>query len=507
MGDPAMTSLVTKVRNVRSRQQWVWLWHSSSLGLFVGGLAACSMAFVKRLEPELFSWTWVACATLMATAIGAIVALIRFKSLHGAARDIDKDCELKDRVVTSLDFQRSVQHGKELTPVQKLQLEDAEAHAANIDVTKVAPIRTPRSFVPALMVNACAAVILLVPIQSELPIAPPVVNEVVNRQADKVTESLEELRAIQEEQKDPELEKLLQELQSVLKEMKEPGVDPKEAMAKLSEMEASLMEMQTQLKDTDSMAKMESVGQALALSPEMAQAGNALAKGDMEKAAEQLAKLEMPDMDRQTEKAILEKLEQAKSQQDKNNASSQKKAESNIDKAAEQMAQGLSQGNRSKFSDGAKGLSGEAKKMANKKKLSDLLKKQCQCLSECKSECEGECQSQSEAKSNKPGNKAGKAAGDKTPGDKTMALAANQKMNLKGQESGQGESDIETEKSDPQEEETLRAYREQIEKFESLSESALESESIPMGHRQTIRKYFELIRPSSSEVDQVKEKQ
>jgi hypothetical protein len=88
-----------------------------------------------------------------------------------------------------------------------------------------------------------------------------------------------------------------------------------------------------------------------------------------------------------------------------------------------------------------------------------------------------------------------------------MALAANQKMNLKGQESGQGESDIETEKSDPQEEETLRAYREQIEKFESLSESALESESIPMGHRQTIRKYFELIRPSNSEVDQVKEKQ
>jgi hypothetical protein len=238
----------------------------------------------------------------------------------------------------------------------------------------------------------------------------------------------------------------------------------------------------------------------------MAQAGNALAKGEMEKAAEQLAKLEMPELDRQTEKAMLEKLEQAKSQPNKSDGASQKKPENNVDKAAEQMSQGLTQGNRSKFSEGAKGLSGEAKKLSNKKKLSDLLKKQSQCLSECKSECEGECQSQSESKSNKPGNKAGKSSGDKTPGDKTQQLAAKQQMKIKGQETGQGQSDIETEKSNPQEEESLRAYREQAEKFESLSESALETESIPMGHRQTIRKYFESIRPSSEQVDQVKDK-
>jgi len=150
----------------------------------------------------------------------------------------------------------------------------------------------------------------------------------------------------------------LQELQSVLQEMKEPGVDPKEAMAKLSEMESALMDMQTQLKDPESLSQMEKVGEALALSPAMAQAGNALAKGEMDKAAEQLAKLEMPELDRQTEKAMLEKLEQAKSQQNKNESVTQKKPENNIDKAAEQMCQGVSQGNRSKFSEGAKGLSG-----------------------------------------------------------------------------------------------------------------------------------------------------
>jgi hypothetical protein len=501
-----MSELVSKVRGVRKRQQLVWLWQAASLGLLLGGTVACGLAITKRLQGDLFPSTWVAISSLIGLSVGVIVALIRFQSLHAAAREIDRACDLKDRVVTALDFQGRSRLGHALTPVQELQLQDAEDHARTIDPIQVAPVRVPRSFVSALAVNLCAAAILLVPVRNETSLATPVINEVVNRQAGKVQENLQELRTIQEEQKDPELEKLLQELQSVLQEMKEPGVDPKEAMAKLSEMESALMDMQTQLKDPESLAQMEKVGEALALSPAMAQAGNALAKGEMEKAAEQLAKLEMPELDRQTEKAMLEKLEQAKSQPNKSDGASQKKPENNVDKAAEQMSQGLTQGNRSKFSEGAKGLSGEAKKLSNKKKLSDLLKKQSQCLSECKSECEGECQSQSESKSNKPGNKAGKSSGDKTPGDKTQQLAAKQQMKIKGQETGQGQSDIETEKSNPQEEESLRAYREQAEKFESLSESALETESIPMGHRQTIRKYFESIRPSSEQVDQVKDK-
>ena len=36
-----------------------------------------------------------------------------------------------------------------------------------------------------------------------------------------------------------------------------------------------------------------------------------MAKGDMEKAAEELEKLEMPELDRKTEKSITEKLQQA----------------------------------------------------------------------------------------------------------------------------------------------------------------------------------------------------
>ncbi|MCY2976527.1 MAG: hypothetical protein NTW52_17870 [Planctomycetota bacterium] len=45
----------------------------------------------------------------------------------------------------------------------------------------------------------------------------------------------------------------------------------------------------------------------------------------------------------------------------------------------------------------------------------------------------------------------------------------------------------------------MREYRQKASEYEALSESVLASESIPLGQRQTIRKYFESIRPSSNE--------
>ena len=105
----------------------------------------------------------------------------------------------------------------------------------------------------------------------------------------------------------------------------------------------------------------------------------------------------------------------------------------------------------------------------------------------------------------KGGNKAGFAASGNEAGDKTAKLKTQPQMNLKGQESSLGDVDIETEESDEQQQAAVRAYREKAEEYEALSESVLESEWIPLGHRQTIRKYFEMIRPNGTETDAVNE--
>ena len=38
-----------------------------------------------------------------------------------------------------------------------------------------------------------------------------------------------------------------------------------------------------------------------------------------------------------------------------------------------------------------------------------------------------------------------------------------------------------------------------------MSDAVLDSEPIPLGHRQTIRRYFELIRPKNSDMNDKKE--
>ncbi|MFN9717044.1 MAG: hypothetical protein ACK58L_00020, partial [Planctomycetota bacterium] len=98
-----------------------------------------------------------------------------------------------------------------------------------------------------------------------------------------------------------------------------------------------------------------------------------------------------------------------------------------------------------------------------------------------------------------PGN-AGKKAGKGTQGNQkgaaTDSAKGTKEMKLKGQDSLVGESQKENEQSTEDDSQAMREYRQNAEKFEALSESAIESESIPLGHRQTIRRYFELLRPA-----------
>jgi hypothetical protein len=427
-----------------------------------------------------------------APQLGGLYALLRPRVLRDAAVAIDRSCKLKDRVVTALNL--SSKPGAN-SAVHALQLADAEHHIAKIDPVVVAPIHAPRPWYWGLGFTLAALVIAFFAAPQVHVVAAPVANETVVSQATRVENSLAELEKFNEEQADPEVEKLLKELAAKIEELKQPGLDPKEALAKLSEMEAALQEQQAQLNDPSAAAELQSIGEALALAEPFQSAGEAMSQGEMEKAAEELAKLEMPELDRQTERAVTEKLDQAK----QNSSDGQQKQ---LKEAIGQMSQGLSQGDKSKFKDGAQGLAGECKKQGRRKKLSDLLRKQCQCLSECKGECESECKNA--GNSNKKGGKNwGLASSGNEPGDKTAKLKTSPQMNITGQESGEGDVDIETMTSPEQQQEAVRQYREKAKQYEQLSESVLDSEPIPLGHRQTIRRYFEMIRPQGAETDAV----
>ena len=488
-----MQRIRENVKAVHTRRQRQWMWQCLSWGLLFSGVIGCLMGIARLATEGSIPLVWVLGILAVGPIFGLLYSLVRPCRMHDAAFAIDQTCNLKDRIGTAMEF-----IGKKVdSPLHQLQINDAEERVAKINPLTVAPIATPRSWAVGLTFAALALILGFFSGPSNNVVAAPVANEVVSTQATRVERSLEELKKFNNEELDPEVRKLLKELEEKIQELKQAEMDPKEALAKLSEMEAALHEQQEQLTQQDIEATLQEIGKAISLDESLAAAGNAMADAKLEEASEELQKLDMPKLDSKTEKAIKEKLKEAMQ-----NAS--EGAQKQLKQAVTQLSEGMCSGNKSKFQEGANGLAGQCKKQGRRKKLSDLLRKQCQCLSECKGECESECKSTAASKK-KGGSSWGLGASGNDPGDKTSKLKSGNQMQIKGQESNGGDIDVETIKSNEQKQEAVRQYREKSDEYEQLTESVLSSEPIPLGHRQTIRRYFEMIRPQSGETDQVKE--
>ncbi len=486
-----MRDLFDRVEAVRARQQNQRLWQVLSAGFVLGGGLGCLLGIARVLGVESLSGTWIAATVVACPLAGLLYGLASPRRLREAAVAIDRQYQFKDRVATALSFLEQAA----ATPIHELQLDDARTHAAAVDPARVAPYRTPRACGWGIALSAVAITVAMLSGPQEQLDAAVVTNDVVLAQAARAAEDLKSLQEFNRENRDPEVEELLKELAAKIEELKQPGVDPKEALAKLSEMEAALQAKQGQLADPGAEAALREIGEALSLAPPFHAAGAAMSQGEMEKAAEELEKLDMPKLDRQTGRAVTEKLEQARQ-------NSSPGTQSRLQEATGQICSGLSQGDRSRFKDGMEGLAGECRKQGRRKKLVDLLRRQCNSLCQCKSECENACKSAAESKK-KGGKNWGLAASGNDPGDKTGKLKSGAEMKITGMQSEGGDVDIETVSTPEQQQDAVRQYREKIEEYERISESVLASEPIPLGHRQTIRRYFELIRPQTAETDAV----
>ena len=490
-----MQGLRQRVSAVRSRQQRHWILGCLAWGTVIGGAASCLLAALMLAGLTIANGVmWLTAVLLAGPVCGALFAVLAPRSMREAALAIDHQYALKDRISTAWAFLTR----QDRTPFQELQIADAEKHSSDVDPRRVAPFRVPRTLTAGVALCIAAVVMSSFTSSPEPLLAATSVNDVVMGQADRVADELEELEQFNQEEPDPEIEEILKELAEKIEELKQPGVDPREALATLSEMQAVLEAKQQELSQPTLDASLQELGDAFTLAEPLEAAGQAMSAGQMEKAAQELEKLELPKLDRQTERALTEKLEKAKQNAGADSALKQ------FQQAVGQITDGLSQGNRSKFQDGMKGLAGECRSQGRRKKLADLLRKQCQCLSECKGECESECQ-KTGTSSGKGGKSWGLASSGNELGDNTMLLSMAQEMKLKGQDSNQGDADVETIDSQEEQQQASRQYREKVEKYEQLSESVLDSEPIPLGHRQTIRRYFELIRPQQGEVDAVNE--
>jgi hypothetical protein len=474
---------------VRRRQRTMLVVRWAVMGMLAGSLACLATALVGWLARGYGSTAWSLVLLAAGPLLGAAIGVLHWRGWQKAAAAVDAHYDLKDRALTAIDFA----HLDQPTPVHELQLSDTEDHLADLDPKQVAPIRMPASLPLAVAAAAIAMAVLFWPRPAPVQANPAEPIESIVAAADDAKASLEELEEQAKRQDNKELKDLVQQLTHKIEEMKQPGVDVKEALAKLSEMQSTIAVQQALYNVGAVDAQMSSLGEAMASTQSLESAGQSLQQQKYEKAAAALEQAE-PKFERKEAKNLKEKL--------KNAAAAQGEAGmGELSETTQEMADSLDDANA--FQDSARKLAKLARAQGRRKQISDLLSLLNNNLSECKGNCQksGGPKIVSRKKSTRPSSSWGRGVSGNIDGDKTKLDAEHRREQLQGQ-ADEGPSETETTHSPEGRQLATRSYRESYDKYRRKTEAALNSEPIPLGHRQTIRRYFELIRPQGDEVEQ-----
>lgn len=275
--------------------------------------------------------------------------------------------------------------------------------------------------------------------------------------------------------------------------MKEPGIDVKEALAKISEMQAAIQSSQSQASLEQVDQQLQEIGEAMASAKALEGAGQALAEGKYEKAAKELAELDDLEFDRKEARNTAEKLRKAARK-------SGDAGDGSISEASNEIAEGIEDDDSDATKSGARKLADKANKQARKKRINELLNGELGQLTESKDKVQknSNVKGKRKEKSNSSSTNYGMSESGNIDGDATNLSSAANREQITGMAS-EGSSEFETSSSSEGRQEAQRGYKEAYQKYKKMSEAVLENEQIPLGHRQTIRKYFESIRPQQGE--------
>jgi hypothetical protein len=484
---------------VRARQQTLFALRGATVGLGVAAavglaLGAGRLAFGFELAP------WIRVAVLAAGPVaGLLVGLVLRSRWHDAGAAVDGHYGLKDRAVTALAFADRTHP----TDLQALQMADAVTHLGRIAPPAVVPLKAPRSLAFSLTAAAAAAVVLAWPLaRPRAEAGPAPVPDHIVAAAEEQKEKLKALEKkladttqdLEDEKSDDEkkgMKELLEKLMQKVEELTQPGTDEKEALAKLSEMQAEMQALANQLNVAAMDGELSSLGTALAASTAFEGAGKALQEGKLEKAAKELEKIDEVKLTPKEAKALEEKLKQlAKQMGDAGQGA--------LSDSVAELANSL-KGGKGKVGKATRSLGKKLNNAVKRRKVNDLLNAQIEDLKDCKCECNGGARVRTNKKSNSPSSTWGRAVNGNIDGEKTKLGSRREVMQINGTPGGEGDSDIETTATPEARQQASREYKEKYHKFRKESEAVLEGEPIPLGHRQMVKKYFELIRPSNDD--------
>ena len=145
--------------------------------------------------------------------------------------------------------------------------------------------------------------------------------------------------------------------------------------------------------------------------------------------------------------------------------------------------------------DAADKLAGVCRQQSVRQDIAATLAAQLAMLARSKRNCVGNANGgENVNRSDSPQDTWGRGASKQPLGEQTQIESTRRKEELTGVH-GAGPSEREVSRAAEGREQATRATREQHEEYRKRVEAVLQSEDLPLGHRETIRRYFESIRP------------
>jgi hypothetical protein len=473
---------------------------SAAAGWLIGSAASFGLAVVRLVWLDL-SLVMILSVSAVGLAVGAVAGLLRpIRWLH-AARAVDAHYQLKDRIVSALNFVDRPQ----ADALHELAVSDAVQHLRQINPREVASLVWPRAASYATAALVVALSLVLVPRSDravEARAIDPIQSIVAQAKTLEAT-MIPELAELADRQQDPQLKQLVEQLKELAAEMQQPGVDVRVALEQLSQMQEAISQTQAEFNVEAVDAGLKQLGEALTPASALQAAAAALQQSRYSQAAEQLDQIDTAKLSIRETQTVGEELKKVAEQL-------QEEQLSQLSQAADQLAEGLKDQDQSRAEQAADKLAALVRSQAAKKTITQQLAGQLAMLGECKGACLGQ--------TNGPGNMSGGdnvdksqtatetwgygASGQATSNEATRTDATLKRQQITGMQ-GDGPSEKEVTRSEEGQQQASREYREKYQEYRRTAEAVLDSEPLPLGHRRTIRRYFEAIRPTGTTAEAV----
>ncbi|MCA9168211.1 MAG: hypothetical protein KDB23_11105 [Planctomycetales bacterium] len=466
----------------------------AGVGLLVNGLLAWQGDRLFHAPEQLRDarMTFVA-APFAFAGLCAIIAWLRPRSYAQIARLIDERCGLLDRIGTAWWFASK----RDNAGFERLQVVDALQHLTTVRPQLVIPAYGSRYWILGAVVWLAS---LLVSQWQHQAVA-TLTQRVERQRAQDATNAtlaeqlentlLKDLQKMAEltgmtPQENLTLRELARDVEQKLEQLKQQGASREESLAVLSEIQASVSRASSEFNSAAVETQMQELANKLTAAESMDSVAEAMQQQDYEQAASNLEQAD-PQQLNDLERVTLADELQAAADEMKSQQLDQ------LADATQAWQEAMSQNDSAAMSTAAQQMAAQMRQQASRAAIEAALQEQLASLAEAKGQSRSGGSNIDLSTEDRSTFGRGKA-GDPLQDEQTPLATDRQREELQGA-AGEGPSERETMSSETADIVSTRDYQAKYDQYRRMAESALKQEALPLGHRQTIRRYFESLRP------------